>query len=345
MTSMLRRLSSILTSAWLPIVVAAPLVGCATDRQVIDQAQDVHHELEPAVVDDQELAQYLRDVGARIVDSARELHQKKYGPKSHFKEDADWMFSNEMEFHFVASETLNAFTTGGEHMYIYTKLLQTCRTEDELTAVMAHEYGHIYARHVQKGMDRQYMTIGGALLAGGAGYAVGGKKHGLEYAGYAATLAYAGGTFLGMGYTRDDEAEADELGFDFYVRAGWDPDKFDDFFQAMIDAGYDSKSDITSDHPTLASRVAAAKKRAQSLPPEAKSWRKPPVADASRFAAIQKRAGQISASMPKDQSLEAAKTLLAAVQSCVLPNDPPERAEAKAKIEKAMEEEGSKPKP
>jgi predicted Zn-dependent protease len=78
-----------------------------------------------------------------------------------------------------------------------------------------------------------------------------------------------------MGYTREDEAEADELGFNFYVRAGWDPNHFADFFQQLIDKGLDSESDTMSDHPTLKSRVEAAKKRAASLPPDAAKLRKP----------------------------------------------------------------------
>ena len=224
-------------------VVLTLSAGCASDRQVIEQAEGAHNELEPAVMEDPELRGYMQATGQRIVDAARAMHAEHYGPDKHFDEDSEWMFSPEMKFHFVNSQTLNAFTTGGTHMYIYTELLQTCRTEDELVAVMAHEYAHIYGRHVQKGMDRQYWTLGGAVLAGVGGYALGGKEHGLEYGAGAATLAYAGGQFLGMGYTREDEAEADELGFDFYVRAGWDPNRFGDFFQQLIDKGLDSESD------------------------------------------------------------------------------------------------------
>jgi predicted Zn-dependent protease len=325
------------------LLVLVPLLGaCATDRQVISQADTTHHDLEPAVIKEAQLRDYLQNVGDRIVDAARELHKQHYGPDSHFEEDSDWMFSDEMQFHFVNSETLNAFTTGGKHMYIYTQLLQTCRTEDELAAVMAHEYGHVYARHVQQGMDRQYYTLGGALLGGLGGYAIGGKEHGAEYATVGAGLAFAGGQFLGMGFTRKDEAQADELGFVFYTHAGWDPNHFADFFQQLIDKGYDTSSDITSDHPTLKSRVQAAKERVAKLPPEAASWRKPPVADGPRFAGIQQRAAQVAASMPKDKSMEVAQTLLSSVASCVSPVDQPEQKEARAKIARAMEQEKAK---
>src|SRR5262245_7725600 len=156
----------------------------------------------------------------------------------------------DMKFHFVNSKTLNAFTTGGEHMYIYTQLFEECQSEDELAAVMAHEYGHVYARHVAKGMNRQMTLMGAALGAGAAGYAYGGKEHGAQYAALAAGATGGLGQFMVMGYTRGDEAEADKLGFDFYTRAGWDPKKFGDFFQHMIDKGLDSTPEMASDHPT-----------------------------------------------------------------------------------------------
>ena len=33
------------------------------------------------------------------------------------------------------------------------------------------------------------------------------------------------GQYFGMSYTRNDEAQADQLGFQFYAHAGWDPAK------------------------------------------------------------------------------------------------------------------------
>jgi predicted Zn-dependent protease len=342
-------MSTSIRTRHLSLVLLLPLLGaCASDKTVIAQASDEHNQLAPAVMNDPELKQYLQQIGERIIAAAKELDAQHYGPKSHFKEDSNWMFSNAMEFHFVNSDTLNAFTTGGEHMYVYLKLLETCRTEDELAAVMAHEYGHVYARHVQKGMDRQYYMIGGALVAGAGGYALGGKEHGVEYATAGAGLAYAGGQFLGLGYTREDEAQADELGFVFYTHAGWDPKHFGDFFQQLIDMGLDTSSDTTSDHPTLKSRVEAANKRVSQLPPEAASWRKPPIADAAKFAQIKARAAQVAKTMPSDKSLETAKTLLSAVSSCVTPVDQPDQKAARAKIKKAIDEENqaqSAPKP
>ncbi|MBL8863483.1 MAG: M48 family metalloprotease [Planctomycetes bacterium] len=316
------------------LLALLPLAACATDRQVIDQANEAHRQIEPAVIEDPMLVGYLQELGGRIVVEAQQLSQARFGPKSHFKEDNSWMFSR-ATFHFVNSETLNAFTTGGDHMYIYTQLLQQCRTEDELAAVMAHEYAHVYARHVQKGMNRQYLALGGALVGGVLGYTLADDDK-LEVAALAAVGTGALLSFANKGFTRDDEAEADDLGFEFYARAGWDPARFGDFFQAMIDLGYDTTPELLSDHPSLKSRVAAAKARAAGLPPEASSWRRPPVAEGAKFAALQARAAQIAAALPKDQSLETAKTLLDAAANCLAPRDQPRQVEARAKIQAAL---------
>src|SRR5439155_9553533 len=143
--------------------------------QVLAQASNVHNQLEPAVIEDPQLAGYLQQVGDRILGPAKELDRQGFGPKTHKTEKTDWMFGQDMKFHFVNSKTLNAFTTGGNHMYIYNQLFQECQSEDELAAVMAHEYGHVYARHVAKGIDRQYAALAAAAALGGAGYVAGGK--------------------------------------------------------------------------------------------------------------------------------------------------------------------------
>ena len=137
--------------------------GCATDRQVINQAQQVHTGLEPAVMSDAQLTNYLQAVGDRVIAAAR---AQTASDAAQSKEDSAWMFGEGMKFHFVNSKTINAFTTGGEHMYIYSALFEACKNEDELAAVVAHEYAHVYCPHVQSGMNRQMAISGGAAAVG-----------------------------------------------------------------------------------------------------------------------------------------------------------------------------------
>jgi predicted Zn-dependent protease len=329
-------------SLLIPLLVA---LGCApSDKSVIQQAQGFDANIKPAEIRDPTLNQYLQQIGDRVIAAARESDKAGFGPPSHFAKDqsGDWMYKG-IQFHLVNSKTLNAFTTGGEHVYIYNELFQLCRNEDDLAAVMSHEFGHIYCRHVQKGTQRQYGILAGALGLGAAGYVAGGKEHGADYAQTAAAVGMVAGNFAGMHFTRGDEAQADEVGFHFYTLAGWDPNKFGEFFQIMIDKGYDTTPELASDHPTLASRVEAANKRAKnlpSLPKDMQSLRKPAIADAAQFRRLQQQAQVAAANTPNDKSLANSKLLLAAIpRSCWMPVEPPDQKQARAELQAKLEQQ------
>jgi predicted Zn-dependent protease len=242
------------------------------------------------------------------------------------------MFNQPISFHLVNSKTLNAFTTGGVHVYVYNELFQKCETEDELAAVMSHEFAHIYCRHVQTGTQKQQIAAGAAMAAGAGGQLLGGSEHGSDYASLGTSLASAAGSLVVNGYTRKDEDQADEYGFQFYCRAGWDPQKFADFFKKMIELGYDTTPAVLSNHPTLASRVDATQKRVQEFMSQhggTDPYRKPDNATPEQFQRYKAEAQQVAATTPNDQSLKQAQTLLAAFPSCVAPAETKDQQRAK----------------
>jgi predicted Zn-dependent protease len=187
---------------------------------------------------------------------------------------------------------------------------------------------------VAKGQQQTMTTlIVGAGLGAAAGYAIGGDDHRLGGTLAGAGVGAAAGQFVNMGFTRKDEEQADEYGFRFYYQAGWDPNHFADFFRAMIKAGYDTTPAIASDHPTLKSRVETAEKRVAKLGPDAQRYRKPPIADAQRFAQLKARAAQLSRTLPSDKTLASSQSLLQALpRSCVAPVDPPDAIQAREKL-------------
>src|SRR6266478_7886056 len=144
-----------LGSALCVILSTAVGSGCvASDKQIIDQASAFDAGLKPAEIHGGTTTQYLQQIGDRIIAAAKQLDKEGVGPKSHFKEkDNSWMFQD-IHWQLVNSKTVNAFTTGGHYVYIYLELFKLCKNEEELAAVMSHEYGHIYCRHVQKGTGR-----------------------------------------------------------------------------------------------------------------------------------------------------------------------------------------------
>jgi predicted Zn-dependent protease len=128
----------------------------------------------------------------------------------------------EYKFYIIEDETLNAFTIPGGHVYIFRGLYDRLG-DDELAAVMAHEIGHVAARHIVKKMQaslgyQMLSTI--ALIA----YTKGQDEKKSRQAGY---FAYAGATafnLVQLGYSRQDEYEADELAVKYLKAAGFDPD-------------------------------------------------------------------------------------------------------------------------
>ena len=319
------------SAAFIVLVTLVALLGCQParqDRSVVSSANQFNSALAPAEVQNSEINAYFQAIGARIVEAAKESDRENFGPKTHKEGKNAWMFEG-VQFHLVNSKTLNAFTTGGNHVYVYNELFQLCQNEDELAAVMSHEFGHIYSRHVQKGNDRRMALMAAALAAGGAGYLAGGQEHGAQYAQLAAGGAAAGGGFLNMGFTREDEAQADEMGFHFYYLAGWDPRHFGDFFQIMVDKGYDKTPGMLSDHPTLKSRVEKAKERADKLGDRATRFLKPNIATPEQFARYKQIAQQVGGTMPNDQQVLNTKQLLQALpRSCVMPYEPKDQQDA-----------------
>jgi predicted Zn-dependent protease len=126
------------------------------------------------------------------------------------------------KFYLIEDNTLNAFTIPGGHVYIFEGLYDKL-DDDALAAVIAHEIGHVAARHIVKKMQASlgYQVLSTiALLA----YTNNTGDKNKKTAGYA---AYAGATafnLVQLGYSRQDEYEADSLAVKYSESAGFDPE-------------------------------------------------------------------------------------------------------------------------
>src|SRR3954468_7217827 len=128
----------------LPLALFA-LNGCATGpvpaAEFVQQAEQLHRgALASTVTRNTDLNDYFTEVGRRVVQGAADASGGRF---------RDPTFAN-MQFHLVGSATPNAFTTGGSHIYVYDGLFQLCESEEELAAVMAHEFAHAVDLDVQR---------------------------------------------------------------------------------------------------------------------------------------------------------------------------------------------------
>lgn len=121
-------------------------------------------------------------------------------------------------FYVIKDGTLNAFAGPGGHVFLFSGLIDTMETADELAAVICHEVGHVSARHLAQRIEQNkkigLMTMAGIL----AGVLVGGKA-----ANAIITGASAAGIQAQLNYSREDERQADQLGFKYMDAAGFDP--------------------------------------------------------------------------------------------------------------------------
>ncbi|MBI2187002.1 MAG: M48 family metalloprotease [Acidobacteria bacterium] len=115
-------------------------------------------------------------------------------------------------FRVIDSPEINAFAIPGGHIYLNLGVLQVADEEGELLGILAHEIGHIVGRHSAKQIVKQQWASILMTTARGAYYN--------PYADLAANLFGELG-FLKM--TRDAEREADQIGFQLMIDAGYDP--------------------------------------------------------------------------------------------------------------------------
>ena len=123
-------------------------------------------------------------------------------------------------FTIIDNPEINAFALPAGYVYVNRGLLTFMNSEAELAAVLAHEIAHITARHaVQQqargGLAKTASTVGGIVtaVATGSGYV------GSQISDIASIWAQSGLS----GFGREDELEADSLGAEYIVNAGYDP--------------------------------------------------------------------------------------------------------------------------
>ena len=178
------------------------------------------------------------------------------------------------EFNLVANNQVNAFCMPGGKIVVYEGMLPVTQDETSLAIVLGHEIAHAVAKHsaeqLSKQMRQQYAAqIGGNVLSQ-VGQA---KGIGTTTAALANLVGQMGFKFANLKYSRDNETEADHLGLIFAAMAGYDPRLAIPFWERMSQQGGNSKSELFSDHPSDAKRMAALQKRM----PEALKYYNPPV--------------------------------------------------------------------
>ena len=169
-------------------------------------------------------------------------------------------------FTILNDEKVNAFALPGGYVYITRGLLALAENEAEIAGVLAHEIGHITARHGAERRSTAMATQIGLTVLGVIGSAVGvptGVGQAVSYGAQAAV----------QGFSREQELEADMLGVRYMTRLGYSPDGLTTFFNKMsthsiLEAKTRGKAgvqhNIMSTHPRTEDRITQAIKLAKT---------------------------------------------------------------------------------
>lgn len=148
-------------------------------------------------------------------------------------------------FRVIDAKDVNAFSVPS-YVYVNTGLINlNGKDQDALAGVIAHEIGHTCGKHAVKQMEKSY--IGGIL-----GALIGGRNRGVG------ALVNVAQNMVMLGYSRDDENDADKRAVKYTLAAGYDPEGLVRFFKKLEATEGNGGGGITTyfkTHPPTPDRV------------------------------------------------------------------------------------------
>ena len=158
---------------------------------------------------------------------------------------------------------VNAFALPSGNLYVSRGLLALANDDSEVAAVMAHEIGHVTARHALSRAEREKQ----AALIAQAATVIQSRQKGEEVES-SQRLSFAG-------FSRLQEIEADRIGVTVIARAGFDPYGAARFLASLgrstalraelLGQRSTDRPDILATHPSTPERIAQATQAARQI--------------------------------------------------------------------------------
>ncbi|HEY5764161.1 MAG TPA: M48 family metalloprotease, partial [Rhodocyclaceae bacterium] len=190
---------------------ASALGGCATSPVSGKRILVGMSEAQERAID-QEVAphQFSQDLGA-VQENGVNRYVAETGARLHVLTHRPGM---PYSYRVLNANYVNAYTFPGGAMGVTRGIMTELDNEAELAALLGHELGHVNARHAAQ-RQGQAMVAQAAV----AGLGVAGADS--PWGGVLAIGGQVGASALLSSYSRDNEREADALGQDYMVQAGY----------------------------------------------------------------------------------------------------------------------------
>ncbi len=163
-------------------------------------------------------------------------------------------------FYVVNSSKVNAFALPGGPIFITRGLLLRLNSESELAGVLAHELGHINARHHARFLEKQF---GISLLLNIGALLLGDKPYGQALL----QFGQIGGALLALKFSRDQEREADSYALVYTYKSGYDPMGIVKVFETFKAMEKTRPPEWLSTHPLPETRIRDVREQIERLRP------------------------------------------------------------------------------
>ncbi|MFH2057881.1 MAG: M48 family metalloprotease [Pseudomonadota bacterium] len=166
-------------------------------------------------------------------------------------------------FQCVNATYINAYAFPGGSIAVTRGILLKLENEAELASLLGHELGHVNARHAAEQMSKGQLS---SLLVTGLAAAASTQGKGLgELTQQLGALSQ--GLLLSK-YSRDNEREADALGNEYMVKAGYPTKGFVGLMEMLESLNKEKPSSsqvLFSTHPMSSERLTAARQREKGI--------------------------------------------------------------------------------
>ena len=171
-------------------------------------------------------------------------------------------------FQVLDTDEVNAVSAPGGMIFVTKGLIKRCSDEESLALVLAHEVGHVAARHGLQSIRKANLTKAFTSIGMGAIQKYGPSELAQVTSAFEGVLGDVVDTLVERGYDRKFEYEADAAAVQTACRAGYDPTGITRFLQTMIgDQSPVSAKGWFKTHPSPEKRIKQADAEIDELKP------------------------------------------------------------------------------